>query len=102
MHFSRIRVRGAMLACGTRRRLSLLSLHPGVSLYASVPLRAGVSLLPHLPGVALLPDVSLLARLPGVALLSGLPSLALLSGGTGWPRLCWSGRGCCASAKHQR
>src|ERR1035441_5261913 len=92
MHCSRIRVRGAMLACGTRRRLSLLSLHPSVSLYASVPLRAGVSLLPRLPGVALLSDVSLL---------SGLPSLALLSGGTGWPRLCWSWRGCCASAKHQ-
>lgn len=97
-----------MLACGTRRRLSLLSLHPGVSLYASVPLRAGVSLLPRLPGVALLSDVSLLPRLPGVALLSGLsllsglPGLALLSGGTGWPRLCWSWRGCCASAKHQR
>jgi hypothetical protein len=78
-----------MLACGTRRRLSLLSLHPGVSLFASVPLRAGVSLLPRLPGVALL---------SGLSLLSGLPSLALLSGGT---RLCWSWRGC-ASAKHQR
>ena len=111
MHCSIIRVRGAMLACRTRRRLSLPSLHPGVSLLPrppSVALLSHVSLLPRPPGVALLSHVSLLSHLPSVALLSHvsllprLPGVALLSGGTGRPRLGWSWRGCLASAEYQR
>jgi hypothetical protein len=107
MHISRVRVRVLVLTGWTRRCLSLLALHSGLSLDACVALGARLSLRPgvagiasvtRITGIALLPGLPNVARLSLLPCLSSLPLFSRLSGGTGY-RSCGSGGAC---AKHQR